>query len=293
MTDIWIAVGGMLCIATIIALLVFRYGPRARTPQFLLIGVVCVLLATFAVWGFGKLKYATVITHSAAIIWTNLMPLAAGIGAGVVMRLANASRVRRVFLTTVFAAIAIATVVYPLLNVALRPPPNGANDWRGRVAMQSSPVTCSPAAAATFLTNGGVPTSESELIGPCFTDSVGTPTLGVYRGVKLRAAQEGRDVVVLQQSIDEILDNDSWPILAMVKLPLELADSKYAEQWGLIPGLGHSVVIFGIHEHGGYKIGDPAAGLERWQEEDLRALWDGTGIRFVPDATKVTGGYVP
>ena len=76
----------------------------------------------------------------------------------------------------------------------------------------------------------------------------------------------------------QLLDDD-WPVLLAVQLPHGVDDRRYADQWGWIPGMGHSVVALGRTPDGGIIVGDPAGGLERWTEADLKVLWHGAGVR--------------
>jgi hypothetical protein len=145
--------------------------------------------------------------------------------------------------------------------------------------MQTSWATCSPAAAATLLRAEGLATTEAEMIPLCLTDSAGTPTLGLYRGVKLVAEQNGQAVEILDSTVDELLADGDWPVLLAVKLPFGVDDRRYADQWGWIPGMGHSVVAMGRTADGRVIIGDPSVGLEAWSEDDLRVLWHGDGMR--------------
>jgi len=74
-------------------------------------------------------------------------------------------------------------------------------------------------------------------------------------------------------------DDEDWPWLIAVKLPFGMEDRRCADQWGWIPGMGHSVVVLGQTDDGGFAIGDPSVGLEVWTEDDLNLLWHGNGIR--------------
>jgi hypothetical protein len=173
----------------------------------------------------------------------------------------------------------ITAILWPLLSIAVRPPPVGGNQWEDNVAMQTSWATCSPAAAATLFRGEGIEVSEMGMIPLCLTDSSGTPTLGLYRGIKLIADRNGREVQILDGTVAELLSDDDWPVLLAVELPYGVEDRRYVEQWGWIPGMGHSVVALGRGPSGGLLIGDPSVGLEEWTEEDLQVLWHGAGLR--------------
>jgi hypothetical protein len=166
-----------------------------------------------------------------------------------------------------------------MLSMALRPPPEGANVWNGPVAMQSSWATCSPAAAATLLYAEGIQVSERDMIRLCLTDYAGTPTLGLYRGIRLIADRNHRQVEIVDPALESLLSDDDWPVLLAVRLPFGEEDRRYVDQWGWIPGVGHSVVALGRAPDGDVIIGDPAFGVEGWSKSDLQILWQGKGLR--------------
>ena len=145
--------------------------------------------------------------------------------------------------------------------------------------MQTSWATCSPAAVATLFSGEGIRVSEREMIPLCLTDRSGTPTLGTYRAIKLIADRHDRHVEIVSPDLAKLLDDDDWPVLLAVQLPYGVEDERYVDQWGWIPGMGHSVVALGRTQDAGIIIGDPSAGLERWTQADLEVLWHGNGIR--------------
>jgi hypothetical protein len=204
----------------------------------------------------------------------------AALGAGWGGRLPNTPKWRRVAVSLCLGVASVVAILWPLLSIALRPPPPGKNKWQGPVAVQSSWATCSPAAAATFLNAEGIRVSESEMIPLCLTDDAGTPTLGLYRGVKLVADRNERRVEIVNGSLEQLLENDDWPVLMAVRLPFGVDDPRFVEEWGWIPGMGHSVVALGRLPDGGIIVGDPAVGLEKWNESELRILWRGNGMRL-------------
>src|SRR5262245_10397967 len=152
-------------------------------------------------------------------------------------------RWRRISMALALAGAALAAIFWPLLSIALRPPPEGQSKWAGPVAMQTSWATCSPAAAATLLTAEGIPVSERDMIPLCLTDYAGTPTLGLYRGIKLVASRSGRQVEIVDRHLQRVLHEDDWPVLAAVRLPRGVDDPRFEQEWGWIPGMGHSVVV--------------------------------------------------
>lgn len=246
--------------------------------------MLCLSLAVLAMIYFlfyatGQLFWARYVSSSAAIVYTNFASIFAGLAAGWAMRLPKTPIWRRGLLSFLLAMMSAVAILWPLLSIAIRPAPEGGDQWKDGVAMQTSWATCSPAAAATLLRAEGIDVSESDLIPLCLTDSSGTPTLGLYRGIKLVADENRRSVIVLNETLDEIWEQDDWPVLMAVELPYGVDDRRYVDQWGWIPGMGHSVVAFGLtNDRQRLVVGDPSVGLEQWSKDDLRVLWHGDGI---------------
>jgi hypothetical protein len=233
----------------------------------------------FLLYGSGQLFWARLVPSSASIIYTNFAAVFAGLATGWAWRLPETPAWRRAGLAGLLGTSAIVAVCWPLLSIALRPAPAGGDQWVSDVAMQTSWATCSPAAAATLFRAEGIVIGEREMIPLCLTDRAGTPTLGLYRGIKLVANRNHREVMIVDSDLEKLLGDNDWPVLLAVELPYGTDDRRYADQWGWIPGMGHSVVALGRLPDGGIIIGDPSVGLERWTESDLKLLWQGNGIR--------------
>ncbi|WP_233148644.1 peptidase C39 [Rhodopirellula sp. MGV] len=252
--------------------------------QIPMLGIALSSLAMiyFLFYGAGQLLWAKFVPHSAAIIYTNVACLFAAVAAGCAWQLPDTPRWRRVLFASLLAASSFAIILWPMLSIAIRPPEPGHNYWKDGVAMQTSWANCSPAAAATLLNAEGIAVSEADMVPLCLTDSDGTPTLGLYRGIKLVAEANGRRAEVIDATLQQLLDENAWPALLAVELPYGTEDRRYADQWGWIPGMGHSVVVLGRAPGGGSSlvIGDPSRGIELWGEDDLRVLWHGNGIRL-------------
>lgn len=280
MLDIWIAIFVMCCISAA-AIAVSSCCLYAVKGQ---LGILLLTIAIFSTFFFllylnGQLFWARIVPSSAAIIYTNVAAVFAGLGAGWGWRLPNTPRWRRGFLAVALGLTALVAIFWPILSITLRPPPEGHDNWRGPVAMQSSWATCSPAAAVTLLNAKGIRISEDEMIRLCLTDYDGTQTLGLYRGVKLVADRNDRQVEIIGGTVEGLLQADDWPALIAVRLPYGVDDARFTEEWGWIPGMGHSVVVLGRTPDGELIIGDPAVGPETWPESQLELLWQGTGLR--------------
>lgn len=280
MSDIWIAVAVMTLVSAAAGLITARFLSTDQGQRVMLLLALSILSTIlFLVYLAGQLFWARIVPHSAAIIFTNLAAVTAGLAAGWAARLPRTPRWRRTIMSLALAGASLAFILWPILSIALRPPPEGQNKWAGPVAMQSSWATCSPAAAATLLTSVGIPTSERDLIPLCLTDYDGTPTLGLYRGIKLVAARNNRQVEIVDSRLERLIADDDWPVLAAVRLPRGVDDPRFEQEWGWIPGMGHSVVILRRTGGGDFLVADPAIGLELWSESKLQTLWQGSGLR--------------
>lgn len=278
--DLWIAIAVMTVLSAAAAALVATR-LYSDTGQWTMLGLAASAfgMVIFLLYGSGQLFWARVIPVSAAIIYSNLAAIFAAMAAGWAWRLPNTPRWRRGTLATLLSISSVVAILMPLLSIALRPPPLGGNSWSEGVAMQTSWATCSPAAAATLFRGEGIAVSEAEMIPLCLTDYAGTPTLGLYRGVKLIANRHDRRVVLLDGGLTRLVADDDWPVLLSVSLPFGVEDRRFVEQWGWIPGMGHSVVVLGRTDAGNFIVGDPSVGLEIWSKADLDLLWQGVGLR--------------
>ena len=280
MADIWIAVAVMsfLSLGAAVLSACYLYSEKGQRVM-LLLAVSIAATVFFVLYLAGQLFWARIVPSSAAIIYTNLAAVFAGLGAGWAWRLPNLPPWRRILMAMILGMAALTAILWPLLSMALRPPPEGQNQWKGAVSMQSSWATCSPAAAATLLQAEGISVSEREMIPLCLTDYEGTPTLGLYRGIKLISSRNNRRVEIIDRSLKTLLLADDWPVLLAVRLPLGVDDQRFENEWGWIPGMGHSVVILGRSPGGEFLVADPAIGLEVWSESKLETLWQGNGMR--------------
>ncbi|QDV15169.1 hypothetical protein CA51_50810 [Rosistilla oblonga] len=281
MTDIFTAIGIVLVVSLTLGLLV------ARSPQpsgvWRTAAMAILLIGAFGnvFYSTGLIVWARYIPHSAVIVWANVVPIAAAISAGLAYRLPNTPHWRQLLASGLLGLLSFGTVFWPLQGFILRPPQPGGNTWSQGVALQTSWSSCSPAAAATLLRANGVDVDESDLMTACLTDNRGTVSLGLYRGVKLFADANDLEVEIVPPSLDQLIIDDQWPVLLMVRLPKTgVEDPRYEHNWGWIPGLGHSVVCFGRLPNGNFIVGDPSIGREQWTTEDMKILWHGDGIRL-------------
>jgi hypothetical protein len=81
----------------------------------------------------------------------------------------------------------------------------------------------------------------------CLTRSEGTPSLGVYRGLKIKTRHSRWDVEVVRCPLEDLLRNMEGPVLMRIRLE-----------------------------------GEPAVGRQRWATSELKRRWRGEGLRLVP-----------
>jgi ABC-type bacteriocin/lantibiotic exporter with double-glycine peptidase domain len=152
--------------------------------------------------------------------------------------------------------------------------------WKGGVCLQSSPASCSAAAAATLLTHHGLPANEPELAVLCLTHKTGTTFLGLIRGLRIKTAGTAWRVRPFTGSVDD-LRRLKTPAILNVELPERAPDPRYERDWGWLPGVRHTVVFFGFDADGRVEMGDPSVGREFWDLEAITYLWTGDGVRLV------------
>ncbi len=191
---------------------------------------------------------------------------------------------RKVPITVVLVCAAIYSVSYfiprqpPECGDKWLPPPNPQLVWP--VCMQTTPHTCSAAAAATILNTLGIQASEQEMAQLCLTKS-GTTWLGLYHGLSTKLLGTDRRVEFFEGRVDAVSEySKEHPLLLCCRLDPEIAEKepRYVQN-GWIPGTPHSVTYFGSI-NGVHIVGDPSMGYEAWTEKDLKNLWTGEGLRI-------------
>ncbi|MEO1614563.1 MAG: peptidase C39 [Planctomycetota bacterium] len=241
----------------------------------------------------GWLSWARFVPLTAAIVWTNLAPVFLSVAAAAAIVIPERPAWRRCLLSLVLIGFAVGTLLQPIMQPFLRPVRRHPSTvWLdNEVCQQSSRVTCSPAAAATLLRAAEIHVEEHQLIDWCLTDSLGTTSLGLWRGLKKATSDTPWRPEVIDITLDELLSRDReaeiFPRLILVGFPRfgsvasPEVEARYTEEYGWPRGFRHSVVLFGPSDGGGVDVGDPSIGRERWAEQDLRILWRGEAVRLV------------
>lgn len=297
MTDLYLGLAIMILLGGVmfgITMLVTRKAPMWLVDG--LAGLVVIGIAVYARWIWDETFVGRLLPFSNLIIVSNWFPLAAGMLAGLAWRRIGdkpakflglgkgeyGSTPRKVLVATVLFVAGAFSLVWPILGE----PPRCDNEWQGDICMQTTPATCSPAAAATLLQNYGVYASEQEMAGLCLTRG-GTSWKGLYRGLALKAAPVGRRVEVAELTIETLVEDFSEPCILQCELPLESAGDDLAYQMeGWVPGQPHSLVLLDVQHHSRlgdlFWIADPSNRLEVWSRKNLSQLWQGQLLRLVP-----------
>jgi hypothetical protein len=279
MRDLMIG-GGVIAVLAAGAFLLGRRIALRRSKRMAAWSVVAVSVAVglYVYLLQGTLILARVLPFSNLIVLGNAIPLGIGFLAGIVSGRGDVRRWRKVALCLALFGLAVFAV---LKQVVVSPPPSQDRWTRNGVCMQTSHVSCSAAAAASLLRAHDIDAGEGEMIDLCLTGKTGTPSVGLYRGLKLKTAGTPFRVEVIHSDVDRLLAEDRWPVLLLVKLERGAGvDPRYEHDWGWTPGVGHAVVIFGRVGEDRLDVGDPSVGREQWLVRDLRVLWHGRGLRL-------------
>lgn len=279
MTDLYIAAAIQLALAAAALMggrALVKHTSLWVTGGFVLLAGVGI--GAYLMWGRATGAWTQLFPVSAAIVYANPSPVLSAFMAGVISGLERVPRWRRVPLV----AMVVAIGSYDTSALFSPKPPEVLAVFSGKVARQTHSATCSAAAAATLLREVKVPgaqyATEATMVGPCLTDSRGTPLLGLYRGLKLATAGTPYEPVFYNLTPAQLRERpELLPAIVSVKLTPEadFRDPRYRARWGWLLNVTHSVVIFGFHDGGIVDIGDPATGPEKWHAQALNDLWVG------------------
>jgi hypothetical protein len=247
---------------------------------------VLTLLVVAALFGYIRYLWfdpvlARWLPFSNLIVVGNWLPLFAAAIAGFVWRRIAHAPMRCWTTTLGLVGCGILAALFPLLGSK----PQCGNRWdQLRTCLQTTRHTCSAASAAMLLNRYGIVASEQEMAELCLTRR-GTNWQGLYRGLKLKTADTPWEVEVSAGTIDEVLAEDRGPLILTVGLAAGApADTAFTEEFGWVPGVGHSVLLERCSSNGSVVIADPAQEMcrESWSREQLEHLWRGYAFRLVP-----------
>ena len=249
---------------------------------------VCAVLGTvmFIFWFslaiHGRLFLARILPFSNVVILGNWLPPNAALLAGIVGGRQSASPRRRLVFAGVLLCLAWCTIAASL--VGLRSAGIDAEHPRvvDGVHLQTGSVSCSPCCAATLLGEYGIESSEREMAPLCLTGRLGTPPLGLYRGMRLMTRNTKWKVQIVRCGVEGLRRQLAEPMLIRVRLCGFRIISSGGFGW--MPSADHTLVLFGFTEDGRIRVGDPASRRSPrmlWTMEDLERQWNGEGLQLV------------
>ena len=271
------------------ALACFRCGMRvaSRCGAFMVGSVVLAVVAAtflFGVFMHGQLWIARWAPLSNVIVLGNLLPLGAAFLTGILGAQDRIPVWRR--------AVLILFLVVPACYTLASSFPAANRDTRhlwslDAVSLQTGAASCSACAAATLLADHGIPANEQEMAGLCLTKPNGTPILGLFRGLKLKARQSGWDVEVFRCGFEQLRREGRFPVLLPVRVGelTVVGSNRNQVRLSQMEARSHAVVLFGFTPDGRAELGDPSRtwdnGRVLWPAEELRAAYCGEGLRLV------------
>ncbi|MDB5386141.1 MAG: hypothetical protein JWM11_1787 [Planctomycetaceae bacterium] len=284
MFDIYLGLAVSLTVSAVAFGIAYHCGRSASQQLVNLLTTALVLLLVLYIRDmWNSHTVATFLPYSNLIVIGNWLAPAVAVLGGLAWHRLPGQFCRRAILVGSMLMVAGYSLVHPLRGEV----PHCDDLWENGVCLQSTNASCSPASAATLLRCYNIPATEQEMAELCLTRKEGTHWQGLYRGLKLKTVGTPWDVEVFSgTTIDELRTRAEYgPVILTVGLPKDFRPaSAYQQDWGWIPGVSHSVVLFKFYTIEMANIGDPsvAEGRENWTETDLRILWQGRGIRLVP-----------
>ena len=265
-----------------------------RKSLFLLGGSI--FLALVFSWQFqARLSWAVAIPLAAVVLWSNFTAPILAFAAGVAVNTASLKR-SRIAVTGSLAILSLLFLVAPLARPLISPPTIAEGGrFSGQVCLQSHESTCAPASAATLLRLNGIDATEKELVKACLTCNKGTEALGLYRALKISADRQSQEVNLAARDPQFWLNSGQLPNVALVRFPADefgplnstlcsvkpayptIANRSPFRFLGTGQEDGHAVVVVGF-ENEKWIIADPAIGMVKWSDKELRSRFTGDAI---------------
>jgi hypothetical protein len=298
--DLWIAMGFIAAISVLAYLAGRRLTLSDERNRSILFAECLAFSLVFAFGLSGQLAWANAFPTSAALCWSNWMPIflsfAAGLASGVP---ALRDRLRRAVSVTM-ALLAFGFLLDPVIRPQLFPIPIGdVGIWKEGICLQSHEASCGPAAAATLLhqtalltptrlRDGGgqwavspLNSAEKLMAHACLTSSQGTSALGLIRGLRIAVAGSTRIVDVADSDPGLWVARMQLPNVAVVRFQDDRAAGPVRKLLGT-EGEGHAVVVHSRTDNGRWRVADPAVGWQLWDDEPFRRVFTGEAIYLEP-----------
>lgn len=269
-------------LVSVASIVVFLATVRLAKRLHRSVSLLALLAGSAALWAYLELgldspRVVDYLPFSNAMILGNLAPEIGGVLAGVAYGALTGPWWRRGFVPSLMIGVACYLAARPIFAVQ----PTSAARLYDSVWRQTDQASCSPAAAATFLNDHGIPASEAEMSELCRTTNQGTSMLGLYRGLLLKTRGTPWKVSpITARTAAELREAATSRLIITTGLELDaIVDSRYSTDWGWAPGTLHTVVVRGLVGER-FAIADPATGREQWPERAMEVLYRGEGFRL-------------
>ena len=256
----------------------FRLGQRSPARSLLAVQIsVLMVSGVYFVFVWNRPLLTQYLPHTALIVLANWHPLMGSFFAGMYLASRRIGRLRRLIIGPGTLLLAGYSILAPVLGRAPVCEPSQAN---GPLISQTTPYTCSAAAAASLLQLHGIAATESEMAELCLTRD-GTHWMGVYRGLKMMTQESAWDVVVQPFSREAVMMLNESPAVLSININTDLINT--SEDHGFCGHAGHSVLALGSRGNIEVMVFDPAPayGIECWNEELLSWVSGGVILRLV------------
>lgn len=219
------------------------------------------------------------------VFLTNGALEAAVILLGLLWRAAVEPKAKRRAIALSVPLLCVALWSYAWHFASLPQPLTGRLDRSG-YCPQSTPDSCSAAAAVMMLHLHGISATEAEMARLCLTRAgMGTPTLGLVYGLQQKAQQRGLYPRILSLAFPAQLGKLRPGCILSVGLKRGLPADVDARMrgYGWEPGVHHAVVVVGAAPDGAWlDVAAPSYGREHWPLQDFAYIWDGQAIILSP-----------
>ena len=276
--DLFLAIILMTLITLWTMILGMRLGKHgSSSSQF---GIQMLVVGVFSfyflfVWNRPVLTHW--LPHAALIVLANWHAVMASFFTGMYLSSGRIGRNRRLIVGPMTLMLVGYSIVAPVLGNAPTCTPGSS---ASSLISQTTPYTCSPAAAASLLRLHGISATESKMAELCLTRQ-GTHWMGVYRGLKLMTQGTVWEVVAEPFSRKALLSLRESPALLSVDIDTDLIAANY--EHGFRSNAGHSVLVLRADGDDEVIVFDPAPfyGIECWDREVLSWVSEGVILRLV------------
>ncbi|KAA5543691.1 hypothetical protein FYK55_10870 [Roseiconus nitratireducens] len=302
--DLWIAIGFIVAVSGLAFIAGRRLSLSVYRDRPLLFAECLIFSLVFAFGWFGRLQWASALPVSAALCWSNWMPVFLAFTAGLACEVRAVRAVWRSAVSGVLMIIGIGFLVLPVIRPVLAPIQiSEIALWKDGVCLQSNEASCGPAAAATLLRQAGViapprhfealaspspiskrqmaASSEAAMARVCLTSEKGTSPLGLFRGLQITLAGTGRDARVASSEPSLWQSLGQLPNVAVIRFHNDQSAGPVQRLLGT-SGEGHAVVVHSRTADGKWKVADPAVGWLTWDDQEFRRLFSGDAIYLSP-----------